>query len=209
MEIISDRSYVLILLQYKSLCFKCETTTSKTNDFPIWLVILLNFYIFLKINLMRLFLLRHAHTEKVKGGGSDFGREIDKKGFRQLEKMKIFLKENYASTSFQVFCSPAARTKTTFTEISNSINTVQVDYDHELYLPSRDNLLHFLWKAEQVADDVIIVAHNNGISDLASYLLDEAVVLPTCGLIVISFEGVEKLSEISKGLGVEEDCYLT
>lgn len=158
---------------------------------------------------MRLFLLRHAHTEKVKGGGSDFERQIDKKGFRQLDKVKIFLKENYASTSFQVFCSPAARTKTTYAEISNSIKTIQVDYDHELYLPSRDNLLHFLWKAEQVADDVIIIAHNNGISDLASYLLDESVVLPTCGLIVVSFEGIEKLNEISRGTGFEEDSYLT
>ena len=157
---------------------------------------------------MRLFLLRHAHTEKARGKTTDFERRIDEKGMGQLDLMKSYLRENYSDIPFQVFCSPARRTKTTFEQIRFSINIVSESYDHELYLPSGDNLLHYLWNADQKEDNVLVIAHNNGISEVASYLLEERTMLPTCGLVVIQFDGVEKLSEISKGIGVEADCFL-
>ncbi len=157
---------------------------------------------------MRLFLLRHAHTEQVAKGMSDFERRIDDKGRKQLESLNEYLKKGYQEVKFQVCCSPATRTKSTLAFIENSISTSEVSYDHELYLPSRDNLLHYLWKINQTSEDVLIVSHNNGISQLASYLLDDFIALPTCGLLVIEFEGIKKLEEISGGMGVEVDNHL-
>tara|TARA_B100000508_G_scaffold11104_1_gene7846 strand:+ start:18518 stop:19000 length:483 start_codon:yes stop_codon:yes gene_type:complete len=152
---------------------------------------------------MKLFLLRHAHTEKVKKGMTDFDREIDHKGKSQLNNLQNFISEHYADTSFQVFCSTARRTRTTFNSIRSSLN---VEKDHfsfhdELYLPSRDRLLHFLWNAEQRSEIVLVISHNNGISDLATYLLEEPISMSTGGWIEISFEGFSQLDQISRGLG--------
>lgn len=157
---------------------------------------------------MNLYLLRHAHTEKAKGNTTDFERQIDEKGQEQLTEMKGYLKENYADVPFQVYCSPATRTKTTFQNVKTAMNVVHEEYVHELYLPSRDNLLHFLWNADQKTDDVMIIAHNNGISEIASYLLNQSTMLPTCGLVVLTFEGINKLSEISQGTAIEKDSFL-
>lgn len=156
---------------------------------------------------MRLFLLRHAHTEKVRKGMSDFERELDERGKKQLEGLTNHLRKNYSDVQFQICCSPAVRTKSTFKAIEPCLSIKQTSYDHELYLPSRNNLLHYLWNLNQFGNDIMIVSHNNGISDLASYILDEPISLPTCALVVIRFDDFEETSEISAGLGVLEDTY--
>jgi phosphohistidine phosphatase len=153
---------------------------------------------------MRVFLLRHAHTAKALGDTSDFEREIDERGYSQLKELNQFLTENFKKTTFQVCCSPAQRTKTTYEIIESSIKVIEKTFANELYLPSREGLLKFLWNYKQATDDVLLISHNNGISDLASYLLNEPISLPTCGLLVINFEGIDNLSEISKGLGILE-----
>lgn len=156
---------------------------------------------------MRLFLLRHAHTQKVVKGMSDFERRIDERGEKQLEGLSSYLEKKYSDVVLQVCCSPATRTKSTLASIINSISSTDISYDHELYLPSKDNLLHYLWRINQSSENVMVVSHNNGISDLATYLLGEVISLPTCGLIVIDFDDIKNIEEISAGIGVEYDYF--
>ena len=55
-------------------------------------------------------------------------------------------------------------------------------------------------------EDLFIIGHNNGLSDLASYLIDDFIDLSTCDFITIQFN-INTWQEISKGLGVVIDRY--
>ncbi len=156
---------------------------------------------------MRLFLVRHAHAEQVVKGMSDYERRIDDLGKRQLEGLSNYLEKEYSGVVFQVLCSPATRAKSTLVAIQNSISITDTSYDHDLYLPNREQLLHNLWGIKQASEDVMIISHNNGISDLATYFLGETLLLPTCGLLVIEFDEIKNSVELSGGLGMEYDCY--
>ena len=150
---------------------------------------------------MKLYLLRHAHTEKQKKNQLDFDRSIDQKGYSQTVALsKIFNELNF-SEDVQVICSDAKRTRDTLDEIKESIPISKIEYLKELYLPSLDQLLKLIWNHSQVSQEVLIISHNFGISELASYLLDENITLHTGELVVIYFEGAEGLAEISKGMG--------
>lgn len=70
-------------------------------------------------------------------------------------------------------------------------------------MAERVQLLNFIWNVNHPTNDILIIGHNNGISDLASYLLDERYVLPTSGLLVIDFPDAKDLSETGLGTGVK------
>jgi phosphohistidine phosphatase len=155
----------------------------------------------LYLSKMRLYLLRHAHTEKQKNNQLDFDRSIDQKGLKQTIQLKQNFSELNFSEGVQVLCSDAKRTRDTLDEVKTSIPISSLEYLNELYLPSLNQLLRLIWSHKQVSKEVLIISHNFGISELASYLLDDNITLLTGELIVISCEGVNELAELSKGLG--------
>lgn len=152
---------------------------------------------------MKLFILRHAKTEKVSVTGKDFDRDLKKVGFNQLELMRDFFKTNFEELDFRVYCSTATRTKSTLSEIEPAINIKKLTFHDELYLPNLKELLHFLWNQSDESNPILLIGHNFGLSDLCSYLSGEAVVLPTCGLIVYEFPDFSNLNEISKDTAIE------
>ena len=146
---------------------------------------------------MKLHLLRHAKTNPQSSTGRDFDRELLPKGIKQSEDLALFFQKEVSVDT--VWCSDAARTRKTLSIIQD-INTFQeLSYSEELYLCSREVYLNKLWNHDS-SEDVLIVGHNFGISDLATYLTDIRIELRTSGYICIEFQA-DSWQETSRGMG--------
>lgn len=149
---------------------------------------------------MKLHLLRHAKTDQNSSTGKDFDRKLLKKGKDQSVEMGKYLKEENFNPS-KIICSTAARTRETITLIQKEHKFIfKIEYVDEIYLAEKDKLFSIVSKISG-SEEVFIIGHNNGLSDLASYLVDDFIDLSTCDFVTIQFN-IEKWDEISKGLGV-------
>ena len=148
---------------------------------------------------MRLYLLRHAKTDQFSLSGKDFDRKLLKKGLLQATELGKYFHENKIDPPF-LFCSTAARTRQTLSTIQKEHEFhAQTIFRDDLYLSEKENLLSLLWTQEHT-DDILIIGHNDGISEFASYLTDDYIELKTGELIVIEFTA-DSWKETSKGLG--------
>ncbi|MFK7786692.1 MAG: histidine phosphatase family protein [Crocinitomicaceae bacterium] len=152
---------------------------------------------------MRLHLLRHGKTQQQSSTGRDFDRELNPKGVVQCEMLSDYFKK--MDVNCEVWCSTARRTRQTYSNVSRENLLKKVVMLDNFYLCSRDTMLQALWKRSG-NDDLLIVGHNYGISDLATYLTDVRIELRTGGYICIDFDGF-KWEEISRGLGTIADQY--
>jgi phosphohistidine phosphatase len=145
---------------------------------------------------MRLHLLRHAKTNSNSKSGKDIDRRLHDRGKMQANEMGSFLKqiENLPKNAYS---SDAVRTRETVKLIQNHSIFEHVDYLSELYLIEQNPFLDFIWNLEG-GEDVFIVGHNNGISEIASYFLEKYLELKTCEYIVLEFD-CSSWKETSKG----------
>ena len=153
---------------------------------------------------MKLHLLRHAKTEKQASSGRDFDRSLMEKGTRQAKEMAQFL-ENKNWNDAILFCSTAKRTKETFAEIQKRNTFKEVSFHKSLYLAEKKELLEFIWKLNS-SEDLFIIGHNNGLSDLASYFCGEEIHLKMCNYVCISFDA-EFSVEWSRETGMIVESY--
>lgn len=152
--------------------------------------------------MLRLHLLRHAKTEQFSPSGNDFDRYLMEKGTRQCDA----LVDHFSGISGikNVWCSDATRTRQTLEPLS-ILGLPKAEYSKDLYLCSYKAILERIWKHTD-AGDLLIVGHNFGISDLASYFADERIELRTAGYVRIGFE-VDSWKETSRGNGIIEELY--
>lgn len=152
---------------------------------------------------MKLHLLRHGKTQQQSSTGRDFDRELNQKGIVQCEMLSNYFKK--IDLNCEVWCSGARRTRQTYANISKEQQFEKVVMRDDFYLSSRDTMLKALW-GRPGDNDMLIVGHNYGISDLATYLTDVRIELRTGGYICIEFDGF-KWEELSRGLGTIADQY--
>lgn len=137
---------------------------------------------------MKLHLLRHADPEIGIRQQSDFDRKLSSKGILQLPKISTTLKKR---TDFfkhlEIYCSPSKRTMQTVEGATEGISELKINYVEELYLPTIDKLLSFL-NHLNTSKDILIVGHNPGLSQLASYFSGQQIVLSPGDLITLDFE---------------------
>jgi len=133
---------------------------------------------------MKLILIRHGNAEDSSSTGKDFDRNLSQKGIVQTKELAEYLIPK--SISGEVFCSNAKRTLQTYQSIEKSLPTKVIFLD-ELYLTSKDELLKLIWK-NQSSETITIIGHNNGLSELASYLLGDLLILSTSACVCLSFE---------------------
>ena len=148
---------------------------------------------------MKLHLLRHAKTNQESKTGQDFDRELLPKGEKQVAEMAQFLSN---LKDIEVHCSSAKRTRQTFELLSSTKNneSLQFDFIHfsnELYLCSHLDLLNYI-NSLDTKNDILLIGHNNGISDFASYLSDEYIDFKTCGYCELEIQ-IENWNELSRG----------
>lgn len=134
-------------------------------------------------------------------------RDLKMKGLRQLERMSDFFITNFRDIEFRVFCSNSIRTRSTFRELEPILNIKELTFHDDLYLASRNQLLQFLEKQSDESENILLIGHNFGLSDLCTYISGETTLLPTCGLIVFNFPEFSNTNEISRETGVEHFRY--
>ena len=134
---------------------------------------------------MILHFLRHAKTNQVSPTGRDFDRELLPRGYEQLKAFKSKLADQPITVT-RVFCSSAKRTRQTWTEIADLFPNATISFHNELHLASQQTLLNFL-NQQQSTETILLIGHNEGLSDLASYLTGSDIHLKTCGYVQLSF----------------------
>ncbi|WP_353139212.1 histidine phosphatase family protein [Pseudopedobacter sp.] len=149
----------------------------------------------------QLLIIRHASAAWPKDIRSDFERPLKKEGIEEANNLGLFLKNNEIIPD-HILCSPANRTKNTFLVINHYLNVAEdfVFFDKAIYEASYKTLFNALTKLDNKYDKVILIGHNNGISDLINYFLDENYIsLPPAGIALLEFP-VDNWKMISKGL---------
>ncbi len=146
---------------------------------------------------MKLYLLRHAKTQPTSKTGRDFDRCLALKGHLQGEELKTFFLQ--ITPNCDVWCSSAMRTRETLDFLLPNSSFKEITYSEDIYLCSAQTYLKKIWSKSDT-NDLMIVGHNFGISDLAGYLSDEQITMKTGQLIVLKFEA-DSWMETSRGTG--------
>ena len=153
---------------------------------------------------MKLHILRHAKTQVIAATNKDFDRKLLPKGIAQAESMGKFLNEKL-SRKITVHCSSSARTMQTANIVQSAFEFRDIRYTDKLYHADLHALLDFVWSIEE-QDDFLLIGHNEGISDLASYFTEKFISLKTAEYICIEFN-VSSWKETSRGLGQVADSF--
>jgi phosphohistidine phosphatase len=148
---------------------------------------------------MKLHLLRHAKTNQISPTGKDFDRELLPRAYEQCAELKRYLQDHPIAPK-HILCSSAVRTRQTLDQIKALFADVPVTFLDELYLASAGELLKIINEL-QSPEDILLIGHNEGISELASELSAGFILLKTCGLVSLEFP-FESSAMVSKETGV-------
>ena len=118
-----------------------------------------------------LYLLRHAKTNQESPTGSDFDRELLPKGIHQLKELNRYFEQYPLNKQTDCWVSSAKRTRQTYEGIQATLDVLPPVFFEDLYLVSHTNILNKIWKHTS-GNNLLIVGHNFGISDLAGYFTE-------------------------------------
>lgn len=152
--------------------------------------------------MLTLNLIRHAKTKQTSPTGKDYDRELLEKGIAQANVLGIYLQNHHHSLG-KIICSSAARTQQTRSIICQHLTErCNFELTRELYLASYQEILRVIESYGKQEQTVTVIGHNEGISDLASYLTGEHISLRTSEMIslAIPFESWDYLSRGTAGI---------
>lgn len=147
---------------------------------------------------MKLHLLRHAKTNPHSPSGKDYDRELLPRGYEQITELKTFFKENPIAPK-TILCSSAKRTRQTLAEIAGLWPEAKIEFCDALYLAEKEEILRLIC-AQNTPHELLVVGHNDGLSELATNLAQPAHTLKTGGFISLEFP-FETSSYISRDTG--------
>jgi phosphohistidine phosphatase len=142
----------------------------------------------------RLILLRHAKSSWDNADLSDSARPLSKRGERTAPLMgRVMAREGYIPD--RILCSTAKRAVETGKLVIAAL-TRKPDYQEleELYMATPREILATIGEQAGNADSILVIGHNPGLGDLATWLVNEGKArdisrlkekFPTAGLAVI------------------------
>lgn len=149
--------------------------------------------------MLRLMLLRHAKSSWP-SGVQDAERPLSDRGGAAARLMGGYL-AHHALIPDRVLCSPARRTRDTWTEILPAMSTqsraaVDIVFDARLYCASRLGVLSVIRDQDAAVRTLLVLGHNPGLQEAAELLIASGDVelrerlrekFPTAALAVIDF----------------------
>jgi phosphohistidine phosphatase len=136
-----------------------------------------------------LFLLRHAKAMTGSLLIPDQDRPLSERGLKDVNKLgaKLHKKEIHINL---IVTSPAVRAITTAQSIANKLKMKHANFliDPLVYGAEMTALLELISRIAKRYDDVMIVGHNPSLTELASHIAGEPIVMSTCSLMKASFE---------------------
>jgi phosphohistidine phosphatase len=146
-----------------------------------------------------LYILRHAKSSWKEINLADYDRPLNKRGKNDAPLMgKILAKKNIKPQL--IISSPAVRALATAELVAKELHydKKKIFLEKKAYLASPHELLEIIKKVPQEVDHLILVSHNDGLTELANLLSPQQVVnIPTAGIVSLSFDS-SSWQEISK-----------
>ncbi len=149
------------------------------------------------MNKLNLFLIRHAKTAQKSQTGLDADRNLTIKGICQANMLGYFLSQ-YLPDDCCFLVSNANRTQQTAAILQNYVTPIKKIDAFNLYLSSAHELFKTIENQSQ--NNIVLVGHNDGISELATYLSGNEIQLKTAAFIHLEFE-FENWKFITKATG--------
>lgn len=146
-----------------------------------------------------LYILRHAKSSWEFEELSDHDRPLNKRGRSDAQLMG----QELAGRGIQpnlIISSPAVRALTTATLIGKEIgyDADDIVVDERIFGAGKEDLLEVVQGAPADVEDLMLVGHNEAITDFANMLTPEHVAsLPTTGIVALEFD-CKSWYEISK-----------
>lgn len=137
------------------------------------------------MTMKKLILVRHAKSDWPEDT-DDFHRPLTEKGAHTARKMGGFLAKQTLGIQ-QLITSDALRAKTTAVAMNEHLQ-LSLGEDHRLYNPTEKNFASVLYDLSDEISCVALFSHNNGISNFANSLSEEALIFPTAGVAVFEIE---------------------
>ncbi|MDR0801317.1 histidine phosphatase family protein [Fluviicola sp.] len=151
--------------------------------------------------MLTLNLIRHAKTNQVSPSGNDFDRTLLDKGVSQANILGNYLRTHHIFPG-KIICSSATRTQQTCSIIcQHLVEQCSYTFSKKLYLSSHKQILEVIESHGKGEATVTIIGHNEGISELASYLSGEFIHLRTSEMISLTFP-FESWDHLIRGTGV-------
>lgn len=135
-------------------------------------------------------LIRHAKSSWRDPCLADFERPLNRRGMRDAPRIAAALSQEMIAFD-SVLCSDAQRAKQTLSLLKQAlaINEAIVEYRQDLYGASASHLLSCLHKQPDFTHEVVLLAHNPGVEELANYLSKVIIgPMPTCGVVRLRFK---------------------
>ena len=137
-----------------------------------------------------LVLMRHGKADVTAPSGRDFDRALSAKGHEQVKVMSAWLKEQGILPD-SIISSSALRTQETARGMAMGLgyDATRISFRKDLYLATTSVYASCLLVTPNEVNTLMVVGHNNGISEWAHELLfgfyEE---LPTAGVLVVQSE---------------------
>lgn len=128
----------------------------------------------------RLILLRHGKAEE--WGPTDFERRLHERGIRQsLQRGIDFRLKSWLPDL--ILSSDAQRTKETTMQLLQGLEFTEnnVQWNHALYNASSNTILHEIMQVSDDVNELVVVGHNNGLSEVVSFFYGDYAALKTSG----------------------------
>lgn len=145
----------------------------------------------------RLTLLRHAKSSWDAPGLTDFDRPLNARGKKDAPAMGARLRKR-GFTPDLILSSSAVRARHTTELVAAELGLAadQIRYEKDLYLASAPELGDMLPDLAEDHEDVVIVAHNPGLTSFANRIADAQIDnLPTCGVFSVLLD-IDGWSEV-------------
>jgi phosphohistidine phosphatase len=161
--------------------------------------------------MLRLTLVRHARAQAAVAGQEDWDRALDIAGHREA----VLMGQRLHQRTLKPTClasSTALRALSTAQLLARElgISSKAIVQDQRLYLIAATDLLDWIGEQTQTAEDLaqhlMIVAHNPGLSDFAARIAAQPAVdaLPTCACYTLSFD-IAHWRELRWGSGTDAE----
>lgn len=133
----------------------------------------------------KLILVRHAKSDWPEDT-DDFDRPLTEKGEHTAREMGSFLAKQNLGIQ-QIITSDANRAKSTALAMNESLQ-LPMSEDHRLYNPSEQDFDSVLCDVPNEISIVALFSHNNGISNFANSLSEDAIIFPTAGVAIFEID---------------------
>jgi len=135
---------------------------------------------------LSLILMRHAKSDWSNTSLADHDRPLNDRGRRDAPRMAQWLAE-IDQIPDRILCSSAVRTRQTVTGLTDLWNACPaIHYSHELYHAQPQEIIDNIRLEGGDARRLLIVAHNPGLTRLASDLSGLFVEMPTAAIAIFS-----------------------